>query len=448
MAWRFLRDSRRATSRSVDGSITPPALDDGWRVAPADTVGMSRRMLETLTRELRAGAFNAFSSVLLARGGRLVYEAYPAAQAAGKGDESAARAQLRNTRSATKTVTGMLAGIAIEQGYLDGVSAPVLPLFADKLPLQYLDPRKSAITVDDLLTMSSLLECDDENPFSRGHEERMYVMEDWVQFTLDLPIKGFPSWTPRPEEAPHGRSFSYCTAGVVTLGAALERAVGRPLDVFARDTLFLALGIERIEWQYTPTGQAMTGGGLNMTSRDLLKLGQLYLQDGAWNGRQVVPTSWVNVSTQPHAQVDDETAYGYLWWLRRFTHGSQSYPSYLMQGNGGNRVAVFPTLDLVAVLTSARYNAPEMRKLSDRLLTEYILSAVESGWRCDPTPATSIARSGGAGAIIPPERLRRATCARAGVTRALRRVARRASSLSRSWRHTWRRLPPSKRSIR
>ncbi|HEU0025949.1 MAG TPA: serine hydrolase [Ktedonobacterales bacterium] len=371
MAWRFLR----APSQSASGYTTPQALDDGWRVAPADTVGMSRRLLETLTRELRGGEAAAFSSVLIARRDRLVYEAYHDALAL-DADERAVRALLRNTRSATKTVTSMLAGIAIEQGYLSGISAPILPLLPDKQLLQHPDPRKSAITVEDMLTMSSLLECDDENPFSRGHEERMYLLEDWVQFTLDLPIRGFPTWATRPEDAPYGRSFSYCTAGVVTLGAALERAVGRPLSDFARDTLFRPLGIERVEWQYIPSGEAMAGGGLSMTSRDLLKLGQLYLQGGAWNGQQVVPAAWVRASTKPHARVDDETEYGYLWWIRRFTHASQSYPAYLMQGNGGNKVAVFPSLDLVAVITSAHYNRPEMRALGDRLLTDYILAAV------------------------------------------------------------------------
>lgn len=374
MAWRFLG----APLRSAGRYATPPALGDGWRVESADAAGMSRRMLEALTRELHGGAFAAFSSVLIARRGRLVYEAYHDALAAGAADESATRAALRNTRSATKTVTSMLAGIAIEQGYLSGVTAPVLSFFPDKQSAQHPDPRKSAITLEDLLTMSSLLECDDENHFSRGHEERMYLLEDWVQFTLDLPIRGFPAWVTRPEDAPYGRSFSYCTAGVVTLGAALERAIGRPLTDFARDALFQPLGIERVEWQYTPSGQAMTGGGLSMTSRDLLKLGQLYLQGGAWNGRQVVPASWVIASTQPHALVDGETEYGYLWWLRRFTHAGQSYTSYLMQGNGGNKVAVFPRLDLVVVITSARYNAREMRALSDRLLTDYILAAAES----------------------------------------------------------------------
>lgn len=348
--------------------LPPKTKADGWETATPESSGLSLSQLHIMEAAIRAGNFENLTSILIARHGRLVYEAYF--------DNDGANG-LRNTRSATKTVTGMLMGIAIDQGRLTGVNVPILSFFPDKQPVQYPDPRKAHITVEDLLTMSSLLECDDWNSFSRGNEERMYLIEDWVQFFLDLPIKGFPAWAVKPADAPYGRSFSYCTAGVVTLGALLENATGNSVPEFADAHLFAPLDIKAVEWQLTPLGSAMTGGGLALCSRDLLKLGQLYLDGGVWNGRRVVSEQWVNTSIHPYAQIDDDTKYGYLWWLKTFLSGSRYFAAYFMAGTGGNKVVVFPELQMVVAVTSANFALHNAHQLTDQLLTEHVLAAIE-----------------------------------------------------------------------
>ena len=283
--------------------------------------------------------YGAITSVVVSRAGEIVAEVYL------EGDE----AMLRNTRSCTKTVAGMLTGVAIERGVVPGVEASVVELLGVRLD----DPRKRAITVRDVLTMSSCLDCNDWDEGSPGNEERMYPQDDWVGFALGLPVR---------KEI----GFSYCTAGVVALGVALEQALGEPLPEFARRELFEPLGIADVEWPVTPLGQVSTAGGLLLTSRSLVALGELYLRGGGG----IVPPAWVEESIRPHARIDERTEYGYLWWLRRF--GGEE--CFYMTGMGGNRVHVFPALELVAVITSANFGRRDAHALSDRLLEEQIMA--------------------------------------------------------------------------
>lgn len=337
-----------------------------WQRATPESAGLDPAPLHAMEPKIKAGDFKKIGSVLVARHGKLVYEGYF------DGDANTHR----NTRSATKSITSILIGLAIQEGKLSGVDAKVLALLPEHgRKLQNPDPRKDKITVEDFLTMSSALECDDWNDYSRGNEERMYLVEDWAQFILDLPIAGrTPGETPK-----YGRFFSYCTGGVFTLSEVITKATGMRTDRFAQEKLFAPLGIsaDRVTWPYSPLGVPMTGGGLALTSSDLLKLGQLYLNGGNWNGTQLVNALWVKASTTPHAKIDENTEYGYLWWLKSFGAGAKTYPAFFMTGNGGNKVMVFPTLDMVVVITSTNYNTKGMHEQTEKLLVEHVLAAVK-----------------------------------------------------------------------
>jgi len=329
--------------------------------------GVAPEKLNSMETAVRAGDFKKIGSVLVARHGKLVYEGYFDGDAA----------TLRDTRSATKSITDLLVGIAIGEKKLSGVDARILTLLPEHArKMQNPDSRKDKISVEDFLTMSSPLECDDWNDASRGNEERMYVIEDWAQFILDLPVRGRMHVGEQPESPKYGRYFSYCTGGVFVLSEVLQKATGQRTDRYAQEKLFAPLGITDAQWGYSPLNIPQTGGGLRLTSRELLKIAELYRAGGRWQGTRVVDEAWVKNSTQPHAQIDEETEYGYLWWLKSFKSGGKSYPAFFMSGNGGNKVAVFPGLDLAVVITSTNYNTRGMHEQTEKLLTDYILPAV------------------------------------------------------------------------
>ena len=120
----------------------------------------------------------------------------------------------------------------------------------------------------------------------------------------------------------------------------------------------------------------MTGGGLNLRSRDLLKLGQLYLNRGSWNGRRVISVDWVSRSLAPHANAREDTDYGYLWWLPTFHSSGRDFRGYAMYDTGGNKVYVFPEQQLVVVVTTINFRVQGAGALTDKLLTEHILPAL------------------------------------------------------------------------
>jgi CubicO group peptidase (beta-lactamase class C family) len=325
----------------------------------------ARRALAGLDRAVASGDFGKITSVVVAHDSEIVRESYFGMTRAGT---------LHDTRSLTTTVTGYLVGIALDHGLLKPVDTAISAVLQVGGFVQNPDRRKDAITIEDLLTMSSPLDADDADMFSRGHQERMYLTPNWSRFALDLPVRNYQPWEQRPEESPYGRSFSYSAAGAVLLGRILGDAVGEPLETFASDRLFEPLAIADPRWAQTAEGTAMTAGGLRLTSRDLLALGQLALDGGRHGDRQIVSQEWIEASTSPKVEVDDETEFGYLWWLKTLRVDDHDWRCHAMLGFGGSRVAVFPDDRLVVVVTSENFSLPDAHDLTGRLINQHILA--------------------------------------------------------------------------
>jgi CubicO group peptidase (beta-lactamase class C family) len=265
--------------------------------------------------------------------------------------------------SVTKSVIGALVGIALQEGKLTSIRQPVLSFFPERT-IQNRTPEKEALTVEDLLTMQPGLDCADEK-LQGGLEQSA----DWVQYTLDLPMAG-----------PGGRQLVYCTAGVHLLSAILTKATGMRTAAYAQSRLFDPLGIrpDDLTWGSDPQGITNGGYGIETTPRVMAKLGLLYLNQGRWDSRQVVPQAWATSSTQTHAQGANQKNYGYLFWV---------YPShYAAEGNGEQKIMVLPDRNMAVVFTAAI----DWHKGSvlEPLLDDYIRPAAQSD---TPLPANPVA---------------------------------------------------------
>ena len=312
-----------------------------------------------------SGKYEQIKSVLIAKNGKLFFEKYY---------NGANQNTMHNTRSVTKTMASLLTGIAIKEGYIQSEKDKIFKYLQHKTPVQNPDKRKEDITLEDLLTMSSVLECNDNNSFSRGNEERMYPVEDWTRFFIDLPIRSYP-FEPKPEEQPYGRSFSYCSAGAATMAEILQSAVGMKLDQFAKKHLFQPLGIEKYKLHYNPEGILNTAGGSEYKSRDFLKLIQMCLNKGIWKDQQIMDTSWLEKATTPKVTVHTGTDYGYFFWLTSYGK-EELYKSYYMSGNGGQKILALPELDVTVVITTTNYGNRNAHNYTDEIMNEFIIPAM------------------------------------------------------------------------
>jgi len=324
--------------------------NEAWTLAAPADVGMDGAILQ------QAVSIEHFrAAIIVQRHGKPVLEHY------WKGYD---KNTLHEIRSATKSITSLLAGIAIDKGILKGVDQPIAELLGAAYPGRPALAR--GITVGNLLTMSSGLQCDDFDDRSPGHQLQMYKAQDWVDFMLNLSQQTTP-----------GTEGRYCSGGVTTLGRAISEASKLSVPAFAEQHLLAPLGITTMNWITYDNGRHASAGGRGfLRPRDMLKIGQLVLQKGKWNGRQIVSEEWIAKSTSPHTRlVGAGGEYGYLWWISSVRHKNRQIAVHSAIGNGGQYIFVIPDLDLVAVFTGEHYDQDtDASTLS--ILTHNIVGAV------------------------------------------------------------------------
>lgn len=342
----------------------PIGEDDGWSTAslsdvgldPAPIAGIVRNVLGTKTEGVRTPYLQG---LLVARHGKLALEEY---------FYGFYKDRPHDTRSSGKTIASTLIGIAIDKGASFGLSTPVCDLFPEYTKLAHDEPRKRQITVQHLLTMSSGLDCDDNNDASPGQEDTMQeqtAQPDWYKFTLDLPMVRAP-----------GAKAVYGSAQINLLGGILLNKTGMWVPDFLYQNFAKPLDIHRYHVNLMPTGNAYMAGGIYIRPRDMMKLGQLFLDGGRWHGRQVVSSQWVENATRPHAGINGKDDYGFAWWLRTYRVGDQQYRAFYASGNGGQQVFVIPQLDMVIMFTAGNYNNfPVWRNFGDVLVPQIIAAA-------------------------------------------------------------------------
>jgi CubicO group peptidase (beta-lactamase class C family) len=318
-----------------------------------------KKKIEELNKSIHQNSFKAITSIVVIKEGKLLLEEY---------FNKADRNTLHDTRSVGKSFASVLMGIAIKEGYIKDENQ-TLNTFYDLTKFSNYSAKKDSVKLKDLLTMSSAFNGSDSNSESPGNEENMYPTDNWVKFALDLPMDSLKS---------NGKQWDYFTAGVVLLGDILNKSVPEGLEKYAEKKLFKPLNIDKYQWQYTPQNVVNTAGGLQMTSLEFAKIGQLYKNKGQWKGQQIVPTEWINKTFTRQIQITEREHefYGYLFWNKTYTVNGKNYETFYCAGNGGNKIFIFKDVPLTIVITAKAFNRPYGHSQVDKMMEDYILPAI------------------------------------------------------------------------
>jgi CubicO group peptidase (beta-lactamase class C family) len=337
--------------------------------------------VNAINESIANGTYPNIHSILVSLDGKLVYEKYWTGSDEKYGKSIGVIAHgidsLHSCRSVTKSFTSACIGIALQQGRIKSIDQNIFEFFPEHSPQN--TGLKSQITIKDLLTMTAGFEWNEADLGSPNSSETiMGNSSDPVAYMFSLPMADTP-----------GKVFNYNGGATQLLAAIIQKAAGLPIDKFANKFLFTPLGISRFEWGST-YGSDMPDAfsSLYLSSRDMLKFGLLYLNDGKWKTKQIIPAAWVKESLEPFIIANHGTdprfgksEYGYQWWILRDTIMNKPVTISACIGNGGQRIFIDKENKLVVVFTGGNYDLPDTYLNPYKLLTEFIYPAIITSHR-------------------------------------------------------------------
>ncbi len=317
-------------------------------------------LITQLNLKIAEKTYRKINGIVIVKNGKLLLEQYY------NGEN---RETLHDPRSVSKSVTGTLVGMAIDDGYIKSEHQRIGEFYPLKTYANY-SPKKDSVKLVDLLTMSSAFDGDDGIDASPGNEENMYPTANYTKFTLDLPMD--------PARI-NGKSWAYFTAGTMLLADILDRNIPEGLEAYAKRKIFDPLSISTFEWAKTPQGKPFGGGGLRLRALDFAKYGLLYSDLGRFKNKQLISKSWIKKSLSPHQILppDRPGFYGYLFWNKTFTVNGKKYNAYYSTGNGGNKIYIFQHIPLVIVITASAYGTAYAHSQVDEIIEKYLLPALQ-----------------------------------------------------------------------
>jgi CubicO group peptidase (beta-lactamase class C family) len=339
----------------------------------AAVAGFAPDTADKLDMGVRSGLLTGLHGVIAFRNGATIVERYVSgfdwAWSKTLGVVEHGPSTLHDLRSASKSITSLLYGIALGEGKVAPPDAKLLNQFPALTDLAK-DSRRASWTVQHVLDMVLGTEWNEDVSLSdaRNSWVAMEQAKDWPRFILDRPIVIAP-----------GARWNYNSGCTELLGALIAKGTGTPLEIYARDRLFAPLGITNFEWSKVIDGTPSASAGLRLTLRDLAKIGQLFLAKGHWQGHQIVSADWIDACSRPSVPTGDGRQYSRQWYLTEqpvpAAKGSRAFISAI--GNGGQRLFIAPSLGLVVAMFAGNYNTPDQWLVPTLVLQKIILANIE-----------------------------------------------------------------------